>query len=223
MPRDRLHGYLLRRWNHRSQNLVVPDFGHRKRDPLVLDRLLAPTPTSRPRFDVAPPAPGGLAANGPPRLGQQAVLAPAVNGVRLRIESLADLCQPNRLMLSVGVRHGTPRPRLGRGATGNQAHDAKLTLRPQRDDRGLTRSRCHPCGSPCLPWPGSLPPDRRRGPLVIATALALRVCWRRSSPPVTPIMNTRVQMAAAWWMGMRWRDVLTERLTVLHLPANRPP
>jgi hypothetical protein len=141
-----------------SQNLVVPDLVHRKRDPFGAGPALAPTPTSRPRFDVAPPAPGGLAANGPPRLGQQPVLAPAVNSVRLGIEALANLYQPNRLMLSVRVRHGTPRPRRGGGATGKQAHDAKLTLRPRRDDGELTRSQRHPCGLPCSPWPASLPP-----------------------------------------------------------------
>jgi hypothetical protein len=148
----------LRRWNHRSQILVVPDFGHRKRDPFGAGPALAPTPTSRPWFDVAPPAPGGLAANGPPRLGQQPVIAPAVDGLRLGIEAVANLYQPNRLMLSVGVRHGTPRPRRGRGATGKQAHDAKPTLRPRRDDGELTRSQRHPCGLPCSPWPASLPP-----------------------------------------------------------------
>lgn len=99
---------------------------------------LAPTPTSRPRLDVAPPAPGRLSANGPARFGQQPVLTPAVDGVWSGIESLPNLCQPNRLMLGVQVRHRTPRPRCGRRAIQDRrAHNPKLTRRhPRRVDRG---------------------------------------------------------------------------------------
>jgi hypothetical protein len=42
------------------------------------------------------------------------------------------------------------------------------------------------------------------GPLVAARVGSSSVCWRRSSPPVNPIRNTKVQTAAAWWTGIRW-------------------
>jgi hypothetical protein len=57
------------------------------------------------------------------------------------------------------------------------------------------------------------------GPLVAATAVASSVCWRRSSPPVNPIRKTRTQMAAAWRMDMRWRELVRARLTALNLTA----
>jgi hypothetical protein len=41
------------------------------------------------------------------------------------------------------------------------------------------------------------------GPLVAARVGASGVCWRRSSPPVNPIRNTRVQITTAWWMDIR--------------------
>jgi hypothetical protein len=57
------------------------------------------------------------------------------------------------------------------------------------------------------------------GPLVAARAGSSSV-WRRSSPPVNPIRNTKVQTAAAWPTGIRWGGAVI--LTALSPPWFAP-
>jgi hypothetical protein len=75
-----------------------------------------PTPPPCPGFDVAPPAPGGLSADGPARFGQQPAVPPVVDRVSLDTESFADLDKSNRRMFRVLVRHGRRgQLRVGKG------------------------------------------------------------------------------------------------------------
>jgi hypothetical protein len=92
-----------------------------------------PTPPPCPGFDVAPPAPGGLSADGPATFGQQPAVPPVVDRVSLDTESFADLDRSNRLMLRVLVRHGAPGPAPGRkgDALGSQPQGL-LRTRPDR-------------------------------------------------------------------------------------------
>jgi hypothetical protein len=94
------------RWHRRAGGTIDRLDAHRK----PLGVRSDPTPPPRPRFDVAPPAPGRLPADGPARFGQQPAVPPVFDPVSLNTESLADLDKSNRLMLRVLVRHGAPAP-----------------------------------------------------------------------------------------------------------------